>query len=145
MPPIIALPPRSEQYVHGWAPPGGMVDAIAPGRITKSPPVYDTYVRSIRGTYQLPEGASMNTFASIPSNGLINSAHASVSLSQRLTPSQPCENVFITTGQDSYGAPIGRYMRVALPLPLPPTPQQIIANAAADANYPPGGPYPKTT
>lgn len=145
MPPIVALPRRPEQYVHGWAPPGGMVDTIAPGRITRSPSVYDTYVRSIRGTYQLPEGASMNTFASTPSNGLINSAHASVSLSQRLTPSEPCQSVFMTTGQDAYGAPIGEYVRVSGRPPPIPTPRQIIANAAADAYFPPGGPFPKTT
>jgi hypothetical protein len=145
MPPIIALAPPPPQYVRGYAPPGGMVDTIAPGKLSQSPPVYDTYVGSIRGNYQLPEGASMNTFASIPSNGLVNSAHHSVSLSQRLTPSAPCQNVFMLRGRDSYGNPIGEYANVSARLPLPPTPRQIIANAAADTYFPPGGPFPKTT
>ena len=149
MPPIRPGPghePRPpQQYVRGYAPPGGMVDAIAPGRVPTTRPVHDTFLRPIRGNYQLPEGASMNTFSSIPSNGLINSAHASVSLSQRLTPSQPCQSVFMVSGQDSYGAPIGRYVSINTPsIPIP-TPRQIIANAAADELYPPGGPFPKTT
>lgn len=145
MPPIKVEPRHPHQYVSGWAPPGGLVDAIAPGRVASSAPVRDTYLRPIRGNYQLPEGASMNTFASIPSNGLINSSHHSVSMSQRLMPSEPCQNVFMMRGQDAYGNPIGEYGRVTARHPPIPTPTQIIANAAADANYPPGGPFPRTT
>ena len=146
MPPIQVERRPTQQYVSGWAPPGGHVDAIAPGRVITSRPVRDTYLRSIRGTYQLPEGASMNTFTSVPSNGLINSAHTSISLSQRKTPDAVCEKIYMPDGHiDAYGFVSGTWATVCRQAQMLPSPRQIIANAAADANYPPGGPFPKTT
>lgn len=145
MPPIQVERRPTQQYVTGYAPPGGFVDTIAPGRIATSRPVYDTYLRPIRGNYQLPEGASMNTFASIPSNGLINSSHNSVAYSQRLVPDPVCVTAFEPFALDKFGNPSGRWKTVC-PNPTPiPTERRIIANAAADAYFPPGGPFPKTT
>jgi hypothetical protein len=138
-------PRPPQQYVRGYAPPGGLVDAIAPGRVPTSRPVYDNYLRPIRGNYQLPEGASMNTFASVPSNGLINSAHNSVAYSQRLEPEPVCIKAFEPNSLDKFGNPGGRWVTVC-PNPNPiPTERRRIANSAADELYQPGKHFPKTT
>ena len=138
-------PRPPQQYVKGYAPPGGLVDAIAPGRVPTSRPVNDMMMRPIRGNYQLPEGASMNTYASVPSNGLINSAHHSISYSQRKTPSAVCENVYVPDGHvDSYGYVSGAWATVCRQSQLLLSPQRIIAESATEF-YAPGGHFPKTT